>query len=178
MVVVSSKVDVLETPVAGDSDPWASFRTVERLNLQMTQQYRHSLGRYSRFFLALEQQRFEATTCTRCDTVYTPPRPLCPACLLPTSWVTLSGKGTLVTWAVMHYTTETNDDVRALPRPVVLAYVLLDGASTLFPHVLRCLPDAVKAGMRVRVAYAAERGAETVHHPIHLMHFVPLEEGV
>jgi uncharacterized OB-fold protein len=163
----------LEATVAVDpwgraEDPWADFRQIERLTLELTQSYRHSLGKTSRFFLALEERRFLATRCIGCQQTYAPPRPLCPECLKPTQWMELAGVGTLETYSVLHFGPGTNDDVRALATPYVLAYVLLDGATTLFPHVLDASPDRVRIGMRVRVAWKDG----PVSHPIHLMHFV------
>jgi uncharacterized protein len=170
---VTSQLDVkvIDSPVDGP-DPWHAFRQIEIVRLELLQTYKHSLGKASRFFIELENQRFMGTTCSACGRVYTPPRPLCPDCLKITEWVELSGKGTLETYSVMHFPNGVNADVNALEMPMVLAYVLMDGSSTLFPHLLKCDPEQVKAGMRVQVAYA-----ETpVSHPIHLMYFVPLEE--
>ncbi len=165
---VTSQIDItrLESP-AGDI--WADFRTVERITLELTQRYNYSLGKASRFFIELENRRFFATVCAECGQVYAPPRPLCPACLQPTAWRELTGRGRLETWSLLHFSPGTNADVAALATPYVLAYVLLDGASTLFPHLLRAEPDALERGMRVKVAYRDE----PVSHPIHLMYFVP-----
>ena len=106
-----------------------------------------------------------------CGRVYTPPRPLCPHCLCITDWAELPGTGKLETYSVMHFASVVNDDVRQMTMPVVLAYVLLDGSSTLFPHLLRAAPDSVEIGMRVRVAYTDA----PVSHPIHLMYFEAVE---
>ena len=68
MGTVTSKAEVITTHALdkqGD-DIWADFRTVERLNIEMTQTYKHSLGKYSRFFVELENQKFLATTCDTC----------------------------------------------------------------------------------------------------------------
>ncbi len=167
---VQSKIDVqqAENPLPGD-DRWADFRQIERITLELTQTYRHSLGKYSRFFLELEHGRFFATHCTTCDRTYAPPRPLCPQCLQVTHWRELAGSGTLETWSVLHFGPGSNADVEALETPYVLAYVLLDGASTLFPHILQAEPRSLHAGMRVRVAYRDD----PVSHPLHLMYFVP-----
>lgn len=167
---VSSQIEI--AAIAGDdaSDPWREFRQVERITLELTQGYKYSLGKYSRFFIELERGRFLATRCGTCGKVYAPPRPLCPACLQPTAWTNLSGEGEVVTWSVLHFSPGSNADVRALETPYVLAYVLLDGADTLFPHLLKAPPDRVTRGLRVRVAYADE----PVGHPIHLMYFVPV----
>jgi uncharacterized protein len=167
---VLSKREVLTAsdPLRRDPDPWADFRQIEVVTLELTQQYAHSLGKTSRFFIELEQARFFATRCPACATTYAPPRPLCPRCLKVTAWVELAGTGTVETFSVMHFTSGINDDVRALATPLVFAYVLLDGAATLFPHLLRCEPTHIRIGMRVKVAYADA----PVSHPIHLMYFV------
>lgn len=171
MVNVLSKREIVtaENPLALHDDPWKAFRHVEVLNLELTQHYRHSLGKYSKFFIELENQRFFATRCDGCQKVYAPPRPLCPDCLLVTDWIELEGTGRVETFSVMHFGSGANADVDALELPYLLVYVLLDGASTLFPHILRA-PSA-QIGMRVRVAYVEHE----VHHPIHLMYFEPVE---
>jgi len=168
---VKSKHDVrtIESP---SPDPWADFRQVERLNLEFTQHYRHSLGKYSKFFIELEHKRFMATRCVSCQKTYAPPRPLCPGCLNVTQWTELTGSGTLETYSVIHFSPGTNEDVRQLKTPYILAYVLLDGATTLFPHLLKTDSASIEMGMRVKVAYTDE----PVEHPIHLMYFVPLED--
>ena len=168
---VLSKHDVqtVANPLAPDTDIWADYRQVERLTLELTQTYRHSLGKYSRFFLELENGRFFATRCTTCSKVFAPPRPLCPNCLQVAAWHELAGTGTVETFSVLHFSPGSNDDVLGLTLPYILAYVLLDGASTLFPHLLRA--NNARIGMRVRIHYTDQ----PVHHPIHLMYFVPLE---
>ena len=171
MVNINSQLDItqVDNPLGTNDDPWADFRQVERLTLELTQRYNYSLGKYSRFFIELQNKRFMATKCAGCEKVYTPPRPLCPDCLRVTEWVELSGEGTVKTYSVLHFSPGSNADVMALETPYTLVYVLLDGASTLFPHVLKA--GEVTIGMRVRVAYAEQ----DVQHPIHLMHFVPLD---
>lgn len=171
---VRSKHDVqmIEIDSGQFPDPWAAFRQVERLNLEFTQRYRHSLGKYSKFFIELENGKFFATHCARCGKTYAPPRPLCPDCLKVTAWLELTGLGTLETYSVIHFSPGTNEDVRQLETPYILAYVLLDGASTLFPHLLKADPNSIEMGMRVKVVYTKGE----VDHPIHLMHFAPLED--
>lgn len=155
-----------------EHDPWEAFRQIEVITLELTQHYRHSLGKYSHFFIELENRRFFGTECSTCGRVYTPPRPLCPACLKITDWKQLPGTGTLETYSVMHFASIVNQDIEQKNTPLILAYVLMDGSSTLFPHLLTADAESVQVGMRVRVAYTAA----PVQHPIHLMHFVALEE--
>lgn len=173
MADITSKKDVqsVPDPLMRPDDPWADFRLIERLNLEMAQRYTHSLGKYSRFFVELENRRFMATRCPNCGRVYAPPRPLCPDCTQVAEWIELSGTGTVETFSVLHFSPGSNPDVEALAMPYVLAYVLLDGASTLFPHLLDAPPESVTIGMRVRAYYVDC----AVFHPIHLMRFVPLE---
>ncbi|MCY4145049.1 MAG: Zn-ribbon domain-containing OB-fold protein [Chloroflexi bacterium] len=165
---VSSLIDITERAGCAD-DAWGDFRGFERITLELKQRYHYSLGRQSRFFIELENRRFFATACASCGRVYAPPRPLCPACLQPTTWRELSGEGSLETWSALHFSPGTNADVAALQTPYVLAYALLDGASTLFPHLLRAEGESLRQGMRLRVAY----NEGPVSHPIHLMHFAP-----
>lgn len=167
---VSSQIDVATIDGDDATDPWREFRLVERITLELSQSYKYSLGKYSRFFIELENRRFLATRCEACGKVYAPPRPLCPACLQPTAWTELSGEGAVETWSALHFSPASNADARALETPYVLAYVLLDGADTLFPHLLKTPPDQVRRGLRVRVVYSDE----PVRHPIHLMYFVPI----
>lgn len=173
MAEVTSKKDIqtAHPPNAGIHDPWADFRLIERITLELTQQYTHSLGKVSRFFIELENRRFMATLCAACKRVYAPPRPLCPDCQQITQWIELPGTGTIETYSILHYSPDSTLDVKELKTPYVLAYVLLDGASTLFPHLVDAPLESVSIGMRVRVQYVEH----PVFHPIHLMRFVPLE---
>jgi uncharacterized protein len=175
MAQVTSKKDTLTAQPYGQPavDLWADFRAIERLTLELAQTYTHSLGKVSRFFIELENRRFMATRCESCAQVYAPPRPLCPHCHVITKWYELPGTGTVETFSILHFSPATNPDVKQLALPYVLAYVLLDGATTLFPHLLDAPPDSVSIGLRVRVQYVAQ----PVFHPIHLMRFVPLESS-
>ncbi|MDQ7026852.1 MAG: Zn-ribbon domain-containing OB-fold protein [Anaerolineae bacterium] len=167
---VTSQIEIKQIE-AGENDDWQAFRQVEIITLELTQQYKHSLGKYSRFFIELERGHFFGTRCPQCEKVYTPPRPLCPDCMCITEWHELAGTGTVETFSVMHFTSEINADVSHLATPVILAYVLLDGSSTLFPHVLKTKPENVQIGLRVQVTYSES----PVQHPIHLMYFLPME---
>lgn len=173
MAEVMSRREVLTAanPLTTEADIWADFRQIEVLTLELTQRYQHSLGKTSRFFLALEQRNFLATRCDACAKVYAPPRPFCPDCATVTRWVELRGTGTLETFSVMHFHSHVHADVAALPMPCVLGYVLLDGAHTLFPHLVDAPLEAIRMGMRLRVDYREG----PVYHPIHLMRFIPLE---
>ena len=168
---VTSQIDIQSIDTDPKTDIWSEFRQVERITIELTQTYKYSLGKYSRFFLELENKRFLATQCQYCHKVFAPARPLCPDCLQVTKWIDLSGEGTIKTFSVLYFSPGTNEDVRALETPYILAYVQLDGADTLFPHLVKGSIDDIQIGLRVKVAYANQ----PVSHPIHLMYFVPME---
>jgi uncharacterized OB-fold protein len=158
--------EVVADPLAREPDPYAEFRDVLRLEREQTFQYRHSLGKYSRFFLALEQGRLLATACPACGQVWLPPRPHCPRDLAIMNWTELSGRGTLMSWT----------EIPRAPRyadtgsPYILAYVALEGASTMFLQRLR-VADGVplEHGMPVKTVFTPE----PVSHPLELFWFEP-----
>ena len=163
----------IDIPREENADPWQDFRDIEILELHWEQHYRHSLGKYSRFFKELANKRFLATRCPQCEKVWAPPRPLCPDCLQITEWQELNGKGTLASFSVMHYAPSMT---AYLETPYVLAYVKLEGADTLFAHLLKNYSslDAIYIGMPVKVVYLDG----PVEHPIHLMAFEPQSDPV
>lgn len=172
MATVTGKLKHLTVsdPLGRNPDPWADFRDIEIIGLEWTQNYRHSLGKYSRFFLELERHRFFATRCPACQKVWTPPRPVCPDDLTITGWVELSGRGQVVSFSVLHYAPAL---LSHLETPYVLAYVKMEGADTLFAHLLQNFGDLsqIRHGMPVRVVY----NNGPVDHPIMLMAFEPVD---
>lgn len=174
MTDVTSKLKQLtvENPMGQSPDPWADFREIEILGLEWTQNYKHSLGKYSRFFLELENGRFLATTCSNCGDVWAPPRPVCPTCLQITQWTDLPGTGRLISWSVLHYAPKMLAD--RLQTPYVLAYVALDGATTLFAHLLNNFGSLTQLeyGLPVKIVYTEG----SVDHPIMLMSFEPVTQ--
>lgn len=171
MTNVTNKIDqkTVPDPEGGRPDPWADFREVEIIGLEWVQKYKHSLGKYSKFFLALEEGKFLATRCGQCHLTWAPPRPACPDCLQPTAWIELSGHGKLISWSVLHFAPKMLAET--LDTPYVLAYVSMDGADTLFAHLLRNVGklEDLHHGLPVRVEYAQA----AVDHPIMLMWFEP-----
>jgi len=148
-------------------DPWRDFRQVEVIDLKLDFRFRHSLGKYSRFFLELENRRLMATRCPRCGTVWMPPRPACGNDLAVTEWVELSGRGTLAAATECAYTLTTGGGKDRL----VLGYVALEGASTLLLQQIRNYGHAgrLTAGLPVRVVWADG----PVTHPMELFWFEP-----
>jgi uncharacterized OB-fold protein len=168
---ILSKLKEMDVPDplgrAAPDDPWRDFRRVEVIDLKLDFRFRHSLGKYSRFFLELERHRLMATRCSRCGTVWMPPRPACGNDLAVTEWVELSGRGSLAAATECAYTLTTGGGKDTL----VLGYIALEGASTLLLQQVRNYGDVrrLKAGLPLRVVWADG----PVGHPMELFWFEP-----
>ena len=153
-------------PLGRVLDPFEEFREVTLLGVEQSFKYRHSLGKNSKFFLALEEGKLLATKCEKCAKVWIPPRPICPEDLSVTTWVELSGRGTLESWTVC----PKAPAYAKAEEPYTLAYVRFDGASTLFLQQLRN-PRNVELhyGLRVQAVFAED----SVDHPLQLFWLEP-----
>jgi len=169
---LSSKLFIMEVadPMGRPKakDEWKDFREIEKIELKWEFCYKHSLGKYSKFFIELEKGNFYATKCPKCGTVWAMPRPVCANDLTICKWKKLTGKGTLVSYSISEFVPA----FMKVKTPYVLAMVKLDGADTLFAHQLLGWKkrEDIKTGMRVKVVY--KKGP--VGHPMQLMHFEPM----
>lgn len=152
-----------------EDDPWHAFREVERIDMSLEFQFRHSLGKVSRFFLELENRRLMATRCPRCHKVWMPPRPNCGDDLTITEWLELSGRGTLEAASLSAYTLTTGGGEDQL----VLGYVRLEGADTAMLQQVRNYgdPERLKPGLAMAVAWADG----PVGHPMESFWFEPAD---
>ena len=140
-------------------DTFADFRDIALLDLKHEFNYRHSLGKSSKFFLELAKGKLFATQCPICKTVYMPPRAVCSKELEVTKWIQLSGRGTLESWTTSPYP-PTYADVES---PYILAYVRLEGTDSLFLLQLRNTePEQLEFGLEVQIVY----GEEASRHPL------------
>ena len=98
MVKVERKLEeiMVEPPdgIGASDDDWAAFRRIEVIDFPLTFDFRHSLGKLSRFFLELENQRLMGTSCPVCHSVWLPPRILCPDQHMVLAYVKLHGAKT------------------------------------------------------------------------------------
>lgn len=148
-----------QTVPSPKDDAFKEFREIALLEVQHQFNYRHSLGKTSKFFRGLEEGKLLATKCKFCGSVYMPPRAVCPKDLNVTEWLELSGGSTLESWTLCPYLpayaeTET---------PYILAYVRLEGTNSLFLHQLRGADvDTLRYGLSVKVVF----GQDAVKHPL------------
>jgi len=162
----------LEVRPAGDAgpgdavDPFAAFRDVEILDMQLAFAFRHSLGKLSRFFLALEQHVLLGTACPVCGAVWLPPRVVCPDDLAVTDWVELGGRGRLAVGSLSAYTLKTAGGERQL----MLGYVEVEGATSLLLQQIRNADaDALVPGLELKIVWSDR----PVDHPMELFWFEP-----
>ena len=106
--------------------------------------------------------------CSNCDSVYFPPRAVCPACakhrqslgkMLP---VQLSGEGVVETYTVVHEAAEGFD----MQVPYVLAIVRTKEGPMLTGQIVDLEPSAVRIGLPVRAMFRKlrEEGRAGVIH--------------
>lgn len=164
--LVKRKLEVRPAVDAEGEDSFAAFREVEILDMQMAFGFRHSLGKLSRFFLALEERKLLGTVCPTCGKVWLPPRPVCPDDLAITAWTELAQRGRLAVGSLSAYTLKTAGGERTL----VLGYVEVEGTSSLLLQQIRNLGDhALEPGLPLKVVWSEA----PVEHPMELFWFEP-----
>ncbi len=147
-----------------DGDTFRHFREIALLEVEHQFTYRHSLGKVSKFFLGLEEGKLFATKCATCGTVFMPPRAVCSKDLKATEWLELLGSGSLESWTVCPYPPSYAET----EKPYVLAYVRLDGTSSLFLHQLRQVQGKdLRNGLRVKTVFSKE----AKRHPLEYFWF-------
>lgn len=104
------------------------------------------------FWQAAKDERLTAPRCGECGTFRMPPTPFCPACQgQNTQWPTLSGSGTIYSFALCHKSpfSDVSDFTYA---PVI---VELDDAPgiRLVSNLVGADPAAIHIGMAVRVKW-------------------------
>ena len=167
--LVKQKIDTIENADpfgrSGIDDPWHAFRNVERLDMELHFQFKHSLGKVSPFFLALEEKRLLATRCPECGKVWMPPRVHCGDDLAITDWVEVADSGVLEAASLSAYTLTTGGGKDTL----ILGYVTLEGTDTAMLQQIRNCQDPGKLvpGAAMTVKWATE----PVDHPMQLFWF-------
>ena len=110
----------------------------------------------SKFLMELrDNKRIMGIKCPACNLIYMPPRSTCPTCFSQLEqWVELNGKGTLITYTVVHY----QEEYHPVEPPLVYGIIQLDGADTGLPHLLAEVDfENIRIGMRVEAVFKEER---------------------
>ena len=106
--------------------------------------------------------------CEACETVFVPPRKMCPRCFQDTGpWIEVGPQGRLAAFTVARY------DTGLAPKTAPVAYgiIELDGATTGLVHLLdEVAPEALVPGMRMEPVFREDR----VGHILDIAHFRPV----
>jgi uncharacterized OB-fold protein len=103
------------------------------------------------FWEAARQRRLALQRCRGCGAHRFPARDLCSRCLSrDVEWVTVSGRGSIFSWAVMHqvYHPGFADQV-----PYAVVVVELAEGVRLVSNLLDCSVDEIRAGLPVEVVF-------------------------
>src|ERR1700677_307231 len=108
------------------------------------------------FWEAADEGRLVVQRCGGCGRLRHPPRPMCPDCLsLEFEVVTLSGRGSLYSYAILHHPRHP-----AFDYPVIAALVDLEEGIRLVSNLSGVERRDIEIGMELEVVFdATENGA-------------------
>ena len=109
----------------------------------------------SRFLISLrDEEKILGNRCTKCNTVYVPPRKNCGRCFEEiTDWVELDAQGVVKAHTVVRYA----GPMQPAGPPFAYALIRLDGADVDLLHIVRNDLDRLKNGVRVKARFKEER---------------------
>src|SRR5579862_4487188 len=110
------------------------------------------------FWDAAAEGRLVAQRCAGCGRLRHPPRPMCPHChSLDVEVVTLSGRGHVYSYAILHHPPHPDFDY-----PVLGVLVDLDEGVRVVSNLTDAAPGEVRIGMPVEVHFVPTAGGVTV----------------
>jgi uncharacterized OB-fold protein len=113
------------------------------------------------FFAAARENRLVVQRCTGCGTRRFPPREICNRCLSrESSWVESSGRGTILSYNVMH---QIYHPAFAAEAPYAVVLVELEEGGRMVTNIVDCPLDRLRVGMPVEVTF--ERRSDEVSLP-------------
>ena len=105
------------------------------------------------FWQAASEGRLAIPRCRRCGRLVWYPQPTCPACAAPEpEWATVSGRGTLYTWTVVHRAL-LPEYAGSLPFTVGLVALDEDPSVRLVTRLADCSDEHLRAGMDLEVCF-------------------------
>jgi hypothetical protein len=116
------------------------------------------------FWEAAADGRLVAQRCRDCHRLRHPPRPMCPHCRsVAQEVVTLSGRGTLYSYAILHHPQHP-----AFDYPVLAALVDLDEGVRIVSNLTGIDPQDIRIGMPLEVQFepTADGGQVPAFRPV------------
>jgi len=98
------------------------------------------------FYKFLQQGKLMASKCQKCGKIHLPPRPLCSNCYSQQfTWVTISGRGKLLTYTVIHVAPQ---QFQAL-TPYAVGIVELENGLKIPGMIQEIVQEQLKIGMEL-----------------------------
>ena len=103
------------------------------------------------YWEAAKEGRLVAQRCTACGHLRFPPSILCPRCLAEdTQWATLSGRGTIYSFIIVH---RPQHPAFFADAPYNVAIVELDEGIRMHTNIVDCPNDQLAIGLPVEVVF-------------------------
>jgi len=130
------------------------FMVVDRASFAL---YSHSYGLVSPFFRGLLEGKLKGTRCSKCDTVYCPPRAHCwnPECKVADcfeNWMDLPLSGLIHTFTVQCLAAAPFEHM----LPFSMGWIQIDGVDTTLPMLLHIQPKEIFIGKKVNIEFVPE----------------------
>ncbi len=163
--------------------PGIELRAADLYEGKVTQTRFHPDAKYawsageamSRFLEELQNGRFIARTCQKCERILFPPRMFCEECFRTTDeWTFIRDTGTIETFSVSYLDT----DAKRIAEPILVGVVSLDGASPkmgMMHYFGEMTKDDIRIGMRVKAEWKPR--AERRGSVLDIRYFRPVREG-
>jgi len=117
-----------------------------------------------KFIKELANRRILAAKCPGCGYTYVPPRSRCGKChakIEEKNLITLSGRGTLISYTTAHVKLDGNGNFQDLEKPEIIGAIKLDKAdSTIFMPLEGIKPKDVAEGLKVKAQWREETKGE------------------
>lgn len=128
---------------------------------EAVQPFKYAVGMHGSKFLQeiKANKKFFGIRCTKCDTVYVPPRRVCGNCFVEmTDFEEVGPEGEIGTFTIMRYAFIDPETGEQKPVPYGYGFIKLDGADTLFQHYIDIDDESeIKIGARVKAVFAEKR---------------------
>jgi uncharacterized OB-fold protein len=109
------------------------------------------------FYKFLGQGKLMAGKCQKCGKIHLPPRPLCDNCYSQNfEWVNVSGKGTLVTYTIIHV---APPQFQAL-TPYAVGIIQLDNGLKIPGMIQGLTQEQLKVGMELTLDFGSCRNPQ------------------
>ncbi|MGC9148386.1 MAG: Zn-ribbon domain-containing OB-fold protein [Sulfolobales archaeon] len=133
-----------------------SLEKLYRKNIEMEiNAYHYTAGPLGTKWLdALKDGKLKAARCSRCGTIYIPPKIYCPKCYSEaTDLVEINDTGYIESYAIIY----RDNQGRKLEKPEIIALIRFPGVYGGLIHRVNIDPKEIKIGIKVKPVFRKER---------------------